>query len=397
MTDLLKDTLTERADAAVPAALALDTIITTGNRRIRRRRVLAVAGTALVTLAVLATGLTLARGVDREPAPAVASFAERRATYATGSEIHYGADVISAAPQKISAFVQTDTGFVFIPTGAEGGLFLADGKQIHKLADYPGDLTDLTAARDGNLVGWIEPSEGRYDSVIYDVAARREVVRTPLGNTPPPIASLVDGPRIVAIDGGYAYLGTLDGVYRWDLRTGQYRLIVPSVRPSAIRTLAADRYLFDTDPRLLRGPQPITLQLRTLAGSNVLSSYSGKYGYLSPTGKHLLTAAADPQKITPPPADLKLFETTTHQQLPFTHPDHPRLIFNQWLTDTTFTAAGLRTTTATSPVDLLTCSTTSLTCETTTTDISAFNFTKSAPRVAPFVLPIGSPIRWLFG
>ncbi|NEA30796.1 hypothetical protein [Streptomyces sp. SID13031] len=393
MTDLLKDTLTEHADRAQPPGLDLDAIITTGDRRIRRRRVVVITGTAMVTLAVLAGGLTLFKPSGREPAPATPSFAQRRATYATGSEIHYGKDVISIAPKKINAFVQTDTGFVFTATGEEG-LFLADGKQVRKLAGYPGELTPLTAANHGNLVGWVEDFNDRSESVIYDVAAGREIVRTPLGNARGPLFDPVEAPRIVAIDGGYAYFGTFKGVYRWELATGQQQKLTGAA-PSAISTVTSGRYLLQNP---VSDPHDGTIvsvkdQLSTFGGVTL----PGRYGYLSPSAKYLLTATSDPHKITPPPAVLRLFQTATAKELTFTHAGHPLLIFSQWVADDTFTAVGLRTTAENSPVDLLTCSTKSLTCETTVRAFSPFTFTQSPPRVAQFALPIGAPIRWLFG
>lgn len=401
MTDLLKDTLTQHANSAEPPGLDLDSIISTGDRRIRRRRTVAVVGTAMVTLAVVATGLTL---LKPGPTPVATAFAERRATYAVGSDIHYGSDVISIAPKKIIAFVQTDAGFVFTSTG-DSGLFLADGNQVSRLGKGPGELGELTAGTRGNLVGWVEGFNDRYESVVYDVAARRELVRTALGNKVPPNVSIsiVAAPTVIAIDGGYAYLGTLQGVYRWDLETGESQLILRSTDPRAIRALADDRYVLDAHPERFVGPDDVDVVLKDISGNNTKGTYPGKQGYLSPSAKYLLTGTNDPQRITPPPTDLKLFDTTTNKQLPLAHPNHPRLIFNQWLTDETFTAAGLRLTPQlvqpglNSPVDLLTCSTKTLTCQVTTPNISTLTFTTTPPRTAPFALPIGTPIRWLYG
>lgn len=398
MTDLLKDTLTQHANGAEPPGLDLDSIISTGDRRIRRRRAVAVLGTAMVTLAVLATGLTVAKTLGPDPAPVALPFAERRATYAIGSDIHYGRDVISIAPKKIIAFVQTDAGFVFTAAG-DAGIFLADGKQVRRLGKGPGELGELTAATQGNLVGWVEGFNDRYESVVYDVEARRELVRTDLGNKVPPNLSLATAPRIIAIDGDYAYFGTLKGVYRWNLKTGQSQPLIEPLDPRAIRALTADRYLLDAHPEQPTGTAMLTL--KDLPGNKIKGTYPGKQGYLSPSAKYLLTGANDPQRITPPPTDLKLFDTTTGKQLPLAHPNHPRLIFNQWLTDDTFTAAGVRLTPQLvnpgSPVDLLTCSTKTLTCQVTTPNISDLTFTTTPPRTAPFTLPIGTPIRWLYG
>ncbi len=399
MTDLLKDTLTEHANNASPPALDLDAVISTGDRRIRRRRTVAVLGTAMVTLAVVATGFTVLKPAPDGTAPVATSFSERRATYAVGSDIHYGSDVISVAPRKVHAFVQTDAGFVFTTT--DSGLFLANGNQVRRLGEGPGQLGTLTAATGGNLVGWIDSFNDRAESVIFDVGTRRELVRTALGNMIPPNVSIATTPRIIAIDDGYAYLGTLRGVYRWDLNTGENQLLLNSYDPRAIRALSANRYVLDPHPEHPTGPDPAVVELRDLPGKNLKGTYPGKQGYLSPSAKYLLTGTNDPSRITPPPTDLKLFDTTTRKQLPLAHPNHPRLIFNQWLTDNTFTAAGVRTDpkrfVASKSLDLLACSTETLTCQVTAPAFSTLTFTTTPPRTAPFTLPVGTPIYWLYG
>jgi hypothetical protein len=393
MTDLLKDTLTDHADRAQPSPLDLDAIISTGDRRLRRRRVLATAGTAMITLAVVITGLTLLKPAEDQPAPVSTPFTERRATYATGTEIHFGQDIISTAPYKLSAFVQTDSGFVFT---TKAGLFVADGKHIRRLSAHAGDLTDLTSATHGNLVGWVEDFADRSESVIYDVAAGRELVRTPIGNQRGPLFDPVDRPRVIAIDGDYAYLGTFKGVYRWDLKTGQAQTVGKNISPDDIRTVVNIRHLYQVP--LIAPDDGTSLALADNPSDGTGHPYPGQQGWLSPTADYLLTAPNDPRHVSPPPAALRLFQTATGKELSLTHPGHPLLIFSQWLTNDTFTAAGLRTTTANSPVDLLTCSVTSLTCQTTTPAISTFTFTPTpAGTTTPFTLPIGTPIYRLPG
>ncbi|MFI5707187.1 hypothetical protein [Kribbella sp. NPDC051620] len=393
MTDLLKDTLTQRADLTEPPPLDLDAIISIGDRRLRHRRVATIAGTALITLAVLITSLTLIKPSE-QPAPASVPFTERRATYAVGSEIHFGPDVISTAPYKLRAFVQTNSGFVFTRTDG-GSLFLADGKQVRRIGSGPGNLGALTVSGDGNLVGWVEALAGRDESVIYDVAAGRELVRTPIGNQRGPLVDPVSGPRIIAIDGDYAYFGTYRGVYRWNLKTGQAQTVGKNLSPNAIRTVANLRHLYQI-PLIVPG-EGTSIAVADNPSDDTLHVYPGQQGWLSPTADYLLTAPNDPGHVTPPPAPLRLFHTATGKELTLTHPGHPRLIFSQWLTNDTFTAVGLRPAAnkphTNSPVDLLTCSTKSLTCSTTTPAFSTYTFTQTpAGTTTPFALPIGTPI-----
>ncbi|TCM42542.1 hypothetical protein [Kribbella sp. VKM Ac-2568] len=92
-----------------------------------------------------------------------------------------------------------------------------------------------------------------------------------------------------------------------------------------------------------------------------------------------------------------MFSVSTGQKLARRHPGHPRLIFSQWLNDTTFTAVGLRADAPAPPVDLLTCSTTTLTCQVTTPAFSTYTFDRTPPRTTAFALPLGTEIVQDFG
>jgi hypothetical protein len=313
MTDLLKRTLSERAASAEPPDLDLDAVITAGDRRIRRRRVVAVAGAALVTLAVIAGGLTAARLVSPDDPPPVAAFSERRATYAVGSEIHYGRDVISVAPNKVSAFVQTDAGFVFATPDA--GVFVVDSRGVRRI--MPDETTtELVADHRGSLVGWVEMHNNATDSVVYDVAAGRELVRTAIRN-----------------DHGQGSI--------W-----------PSVPRQANRAPPSS-----TASRHSSRPVPST------------SSPSQRPALADPRG----SANDALMGIEPGWAALQLFEVATGREvgLPYAY---PTLRFGQWLDDNTFTAAGERRSTPSAKADLLTCSTQSGACEVAAPAFSTFTF-----------------------
>jgi hypothetical protein len=388
MTELLKDTLTERADSTEPPALDLDGIISAGDRRIRRRRAGSVLGAAMVALAVIAGGIFVAGSRDHEPPPVSAGFTERRATYAIGSEIHYGQDVISVAPEKVAAFVQTDAGFVFVSDKA--GVFVADSEGVHRIR--PDDTTTRLVADDhGNLVGWVEVEvdADKIDSVIFDVAADRELVRTELGNKRSAHFELVIGPRIVAIDGETAYFGTLDGLYRWDLKAGSGKLIAKML-PNGARGVSSGQYVVQ---RPLEHPSSGTgLAVGPTPSDTGGRAFPGKQGYLSPGADYLVAGPADNWPGDPAAAALGLFSVSTGQKLALRHPGHPRLIFSQWLNDTTFTAVGLRSGAPAPPVDLLTCSTTTLTCQVTAPAFSTYTFDPTPPRTTPFALPLGTEI-----
>jgi hypothetical protein len=97
--------------------------------------------------------------------------------------------------------------------------------------------TELVADHRGSLVRWVEMHNNATDSVVYDVAAGRELVRTAIGNDHGQ-GSIAISPRIVAIDGDQAYFGTLEGLYRWDVNANRGELVA-DVPPNAVRTVSA--------------------------------------------------------------------------------------------------------------------------------------------------------------
>src|SRR5262249_39455475 len=252
----------------------------------------------------------------------------------------------------------------------------------------------LTADCHGTLVAWVEDFNDRSESVVYDVATNRELARTAIGNKRErnPTASYVMGPRIAALDGDTAYLGTLDGLYRWDLKAGSGQKIADGL-PSAVLGAASGQILYQ-DPtehpqrvtRLLVGPT-VSKASRSFAGqesntSPTARAFPGRQGYLSPTGEHLMAGPSDYMYGAPGAAVLELYSVKPGAKLPPRHPDHPRLIFDQWLDDTTFTAVGVRRGTN-PPVDLLTCSATALTCTVSAAAFSTYSFDKTPPRTTP--------------
>ncbi|MFI6676902.1 hypothetical protein [Kribbella sp. NPDC050470] len=389
MTDLLRDMLAEQADVE-PPALDLDGIVATGDRRLRRRRVASVAGAALVTLAVVAGGITGVRMVSGPDDPPVATFAERRATYAVGSEIHYGADVISVAPHKVSAFVQVDSGFVF--TTEEGGVFVANKNGVDRIE--PDNTTDqLTADDRGNLVGWVELRNNDADSVVYDVAAGREMVRTATGNDFPPGGSIAVGPRVVAIDGDTAYFGTLDGLYRWNVKTNKGELVA-EVPPNAVRAVVDGQMVYQ-QPLTQPGPG-IRLTIGTTLEDSGGPRFTGQQAFLSPTAKYLATQPYDPRLgIDPGWAALHVFEVGSNRSVgqPYTY---STVVFGQWLDDDTFTAVGEVRSSRSSQADLLTCSAETFACKVAAPAFSTFTFSTTPPRVTPFAVPTGSRIIDLY-
>jgi hypothetical protein len=389
MNDLLRDTLAERAQSVEPAPLDLDGIVAAGNRRVTRRRALGVLAGAAATAAVAVGGATALRPRDPRPQPArPAPFGQRRATFALGNQIHYGDEIIEVGSHRIGAFVQTDAGFVFLDAGND--IYVTDRSGTRRLGK---SAWELCADFRGNLVGWVEGFNDHNESVVYDVAAKRELVRTPIGNKIPPYASLAYRPRIVAIDGNTAYFGTLDGLYRWDIPTNKGTLMA-KVSPVAVRTVASGQLVY-LQP-LNQRPKLNSLRVGPNLTTGTKTTFNGEQAFLSPGARYLVTQPNDARMgIQPGWASLQLFAVKGDRTGLRPRPYYT-LLFGQWLDETTLTAAGVRAGGGGDVVDLLRWSAPSGVYTVVAPEFSTFSFSTTPPRRTPFAMPTGAPILDLY-
>ncbi|TCC07698.1 hypothetical protein [Kribbella soli] len=385
MNDLLRDTLAERAAGTEPPPLDLDGIIAAGNHRAARRRTLGILGGAVATAAVAVGGASVLRPRNEQPQPAhPGPFTPRRATFALGNEIHYGSEVISVAPHKVTAFVQTDAGFVFL--NADNAIHVADRAGVRSLGK---SAWRLTADHRGNLVAWVETHNDQGESVVYDVAAGRELVRTPIGNKFPKYASLAHGPEIVALDGNTAYFGTLDGLYRWDIRKNQGELIA-KVSTIAVRAVTAGQIVFQQP--LEQRPPAVSLAVAKTVSATAPARFSGQQAFLSPAARYLFTETDDALiSIEPGWAGPKLYEVETGRKIKLPYA-YDSLFFGQWLDDDRFIAAGKRRFSEAAETDLLVVTAATGAVKVAVPNFSKLIFSTTPPRIAPFALPTGGPI-----
>jgi hypothetical protein len=385
MNDLLRDTLAERAAGTEPPPLDLDGIVAAGKHRAGRRRTLGVLGGAVATAAVAVGGASVLRPRNEQPQPArPAPFTQRRATFALGNEIHYGSDVISVAPHTVTAFVQTDAGFVFL--NADNAIHVVDRSGVRSLGK---GAWRLIADSRGNLVAWVESFDDHCESVVYDVAADRELVRTRIGNKIPPNVSLAYSPQIVALDGDTAYFGTLDGLQRWDIHKNKGELIA-KVSPVAVRTVAAGQLVFQQP--LEQRPPAVSLAIAKTVSAAAPARFSGQQAFLSPGAKYLVTEPDDALMVIEPGwAGPALFDVASARQigLPYAYDS---LFFGQWLDDDRFVAAGKRRFSKTAETDLLVVTAATGAVKVAVPNFSKLTFSTTPPRIAPFALPTGGPI-----
>ncbi|GAB2590074.1 hypothetical protein [Kribbella endophytica] len=368
MTGLIKETLTEHADAVTEPALDLDAVMRTGDRRIKRRKVATRLTVAAAAVAVVAGGITAVRVVDNSAPPAgqPGNFTERRPTYSMDSKIHFGSETIEVGKDEIATFAQTDAGFVYVtPTGT---VKAADGRRITQIG-AGNTLKRLTVDDAGTLVGWVDSGAQRPEFVVYDVAARREVVRTAQGT----VANPAEGkaPRVSAIDDGFAYFSTGTGVYRWNLATGANSLIDPKAGPEKLQGVDAGQFTWE----VLQAPnQTQQIAVGTDLRRPPAKVYDGWTSNVSPSARYLMTDMAD---------EVRLFDLRTGQQLPLKFPGYTLIVPTQWQGDGSFYAVGF-TKDEKAPVDLLKCSTSELTCE-----VELARFAPSPSETVGFQLPVG--------
>lgn len=342
MSGLLKDTLSERAAAEEAPHLDLATIARVGDRRIRRRRRLTgVTAVAAVIAVVTAGTVAFDRDAAEGPAGGPDSFARRSVTWASGDTIHYGDRTIRVSPVSIKAFVQTDSGFVL--TDASGAVYVADGRSVTRIGAGNRSLR-LSADDTGSWAGWVDHTAAVPEFVVYDVASRRELLRTAEGNKaamepwPSPNA-----PTAVDIDGRYAYFAAADGLHRWEVATGRGTLLERGLRGQAVLDVAAGKFAVGRPT----GSESDIVVSDDLGADE--PRFDGWTGTLSPGGSHLATDRADVQRVFS-------VEQGTIQQV--SHPEHPIYAPTQWLDETRFVALGIRdkeNKPVMQPIDLLVC------------------------------------------
>jgi len=247
MTGLLKEVLADHADQADLGAAHVQTAIAAGRSRLRRQRLMrggaAAIAVALVALAV--PGLQQIHQADDQGSNAAqpgkvagqGDFAERKVTYAAGSEIHYGEQTISVAPVKVHAFVQVTNGFGIVTADHE--VFFADGDTVTKISMAGAPYGTLIASDDEAAVfGWADLStDGEATFYAYD-SATGEAKSTVRPAAKPGEYGEFDIPRVSAVDGANLYVVDSEGTKRWNLETGKVDKLKAGV---------TDRWLADAE------------------------------------------------------------------------------------------------------------------------------------------------------
>ena len=145
MTGMLRDLLSERADAAGSPELDLRDLISQGERRIDRRRRAVLGGTAAAVVLTVGASFALVQTGDRATSPVGppttnspstvdgspdTTDGSRPLTYGVGATIHYGDRIIEAAEDADGLFVFDDALAIFTgddPSNYDNRLYFTDG------------------------------------------------------------------------------------------------------------------------------------------------------------------------------------------------------------------------------------------------------------------------------
>jgi hypothetical protein len=189
MSGMLRELLSERADAAGSPGVDLHHLIAQGERRVRRRRVVALGGTAAaVALTLGASFVVVETGDDRTSPPVDPSTnnptrtadvepdapGSRPLTYGLGATIHYGDRTIETAEDADGLFV-LDDGLAILtgddPPKYDNRLFITEGGSDP--IEIAHRVRQLTSGEVGSLLAWLDGG----DVVIYDIQVRGVVAR----------------------------------------------------------------------------------------------------------------------------------------------------------------------------------------------------------------------------
>jgi hypothetical protein len=363
--------LSERVDQAALEGADVAKAIEAGRARLRKHRIGrgVMAGAAVAAIALMAPAVQHVyegddRGSDAAHVGKVAgtgAFAERKVTYASDSDIHYGDQTISVAPLKIHAFVQVVNGFGFVT--ADGEVYFADGDSVKHVGTAGAPYGRLITSDDeGSVFGWVDLSkEGEATINAYDTST--EVTKSVMG--PDNRTGEFEVPKISAIDGSNVYFWDSDGAMYWDLDTSSEQLLNGDVSNDWLKAVEDGWLAFDDAPEQSDGPGVADA---ARGDDLVISKDPGATSPRYPAGR--AEFSTDATYFANDFNDTEQILTRDGGQ--DVTPDHAGYVFMavvQWVDDASFVAVGFADEEATT-FDLLECSVEEGTCRTAVTDLT---------------------------
>jgi hypothetical protein len=276
MTEKLQTLMREQADSVDFAAPDLDAMIRTGERRVRHRRLGALAGVAAVTaaMALLVPGLTPSERAVQPAGPAASDAAPL--SWVDGSTLHEGEQRFDLGFRPV-AYVRTSVGYVLADRDGRVWSWVAGEAKAVGRTDPAAPR--LVADDESDLAGWFEPTEGSY--AVLDQQPNGSVV----AHQAPPRSGPED---FAALDAGVAYWTGSEGPSLFDLETG---------RAVRVEDVTPDFDLGDLEDGRLATPDGQGVVVRTTDGQvlRALSDVYSDYGSLSPDGRYYTSDADQPE------------------------------------------------------------------------------------------------------
>ncbi len=360
MTDLLTQTLHERADALPAPQFDTRGMIRVGDRRVRRRGAV-VAGGLLATGVALALILPSALSGDDGPRALddgglTAAFAAHAPSYAVGSVVRLDDETFDVG-RTIHAYVQTDAGIVF--SDPKGAVYAADGGQVVEIGRIDAKYPRLVAG--GTRVAWVEPKGDQAPVfVVYDQSVG-QASRSPLDNVAG-MADLRDGrdPAVVyAVDGATVWVRSHTGVIAWDTAADTHEVMAPEADGFTIADVKNGLVVSE-----VQGDSGATVTVGPRVGEGDQLPLWTAY-YLSPSGRYLLGE--------PEADDVRAYDTSTGQAMPKDDYDYGYFGAYQWIDDEHYAALGVDLdkddNADGSPIDIFSCTVTSGACTLVADDI----------------------------
>ena len=194
MNGVLRDVLSHRAEAVDIPDLDVEALMRRGERRVRRRRLAAVTGTAAaVALAVGVPSLLIDLGGNAQPGNRPPSSdtptgvqasapPSRQLVWAVGETIHYGNRTLDTG-NDVTELDVTDDGIAF--RTHDGNTWFFDGSTTERIGtsnSTPGGFVKS----DGSLLAWFATGGNSRDGkiVVYDTRERQVVARFSPGRAP---------------------------------------------------------------------------------------------------------------------------------------------------------------------------------------------------------------------
>jgi hypothetical protein len=379
MTGLLRETMSQRADAAGYPHLDLDAIMEDGDRRVRRRRIIATGGVAVAAAAVVAAVAftPAALNLSGEHTPATGTpegpFAQDRPTYAVGSTIHYGEDVLRLERQ-VRSLAQTDAGFVY--TAPQGQVVFTDGQHEQQIGTTDSRGSQLAADSSGPYVAWLEPTTpSGLQFVVYDTDKGEEVFHTAVD---PHAQNDIDTmAAVISIDGGVVYWHDRVGVQAYDIASGSLTTVQEGADANWLDDVESGVLVHQRDLHYRgdAGSQEIVVGDASAVSERGFTRWS--HGYLPPDAKHVALFGGDQTQI---------HDVATGADVTPPHPGYGQVFFGHWIDSDRFTFVAIPGSRSSEPTtDLLSCSISAQTCEVVARDLSG---TGRDPVISPG-MPLG--------